>query len=205
MRNLLLSITLILTVLPLAAQSSRVEVFGGFQYLRDGDVDGLNDGLGAVGWNAAATYYFSKHFGATADFSGSYRSATLVLNQPYLGDGGRFPVQLRAYTYTFGPVYNLNRRGRLRPFVHALFGAGNLRPNGCVIFSGSPDECGSGSYGGLTVFLGGGLDIAADRLSAFRILQVDWAHLPSFASGQNGSFAGQNSNLRISTGLVCRF
>lgn len=181
---------------PLVAQNSRVDVFGGFQYLRDGNVDGSNDGLSAFGWNGSAAFYFTRHLGAAADFSGSYRSGTIT--NASLGEGGRFPVQFHAYTYAFGPVLNLNPGGRIRPFVHALFGQAELKPDGCLIFSGSPDECGSGTYSGLTVLVGGGVDAAYGGHWSYRILQADWVHLPAFD-------AGQNNNIRISTGVVFRF
>lgn len=160
----------ILLALPLVAQdNAKAEIFGGFQYLREGNVDGYGDGASTFGWNTSATFNVNRHFGITADFSGNYRSETIVNNS--LGQGGLFPVQIHVYTYTFGPVVSWNLGGKFKPFVHALFGEAQLKPDGCVIFSGSPDECGSGSYGGAAVMIGGGVDAysKASRHFAYRV------------------------------------
>jgi len=129
-----------------------------------------------------------------ADFSGSYKTANVP--SPF-GGSNSFRANVHIYTYTFGPVVSLNSGGKINPFVHALFGEAHMRPTGCVIFSGSPNECGSGSYSGFGIALGGGVDIRAGKSTALRLFQFDWLHLPS----QGGS---ENSNVRISTGIVVR-
>ena len=198
-KYLLAAVVLCLAALPLAAQdSSKVEIFGGFQYLRDGNVDGAGDGLNVPGWNASATYYFHQHVGITADFSGNYRSATI--SNASLGEAQQFPISFRAYTYTFGPVVSWNAGKSMKPFAHALFGAANLRPTGCVIFSGSPDECGAGTYKGFTAMIGGGIDTNSSGRLSYRIIQLDWAFLPTTLGP-----SGQSNNFRASTGLLIHF
>lgn len=188
-----------LCALPLSGQeNAKVLLFGGYQFLHDGNADGFDDSLSASGWNASATFQFTKHLGVAADFSGNYRSTTL--HNGSLGEGGQFPIAFRAYTYTFGPVFSFGVAGRVRPFVHALFGAGHLRPDGCVIFSGSPDECGSGDYNGFTMMLGGGVDAKAAGHITYRLFQADWVYLPTTFGP-----SGQTGNFRISTGPVFRF
>ena len=66
---------LVVVSLPLimAAQSSsddysKVDVFGGYSYLR-------NSGNSFNGWDGQATYWVTKHIGATADVAGEYRNA----------------------------------------------------------------------------------------------------------------------------------
>jgi hypothetical protein len=195
-RLLLLVVLSSLLALPLMAQdNSKIEVFGGYQFLRAGNVDGSDHGANASGWDTSATFNFTKHLGATADFSGSYKTTTVP--GPF-GSVGSYTAAFHAYTYTFGPVVSLNSGGTYNPFVHALFGEAHLYPNGCVIFSGSPDECGSGTYGGFAIMFGGGLDVRAGKSVALRVFQFDWVHLPS----QTG---GENNNLRVSTGLVFLF
>jgi len=130
--------------------------------------------------------------GLTADFSGNYKSENVVS----LGLTGHANVHI--YTYTFGPVVSLNSGGKIKPFVHALFGAAHLRPSACVLFSGSPDECGSGAAQGFAMMFGGGVDLKVSERIAYRLFQVDWVYLPS-------EFGAQSGNARVSTGLVFHF
>jgi hypothetical protein len=198
-KYLLAAAAFCLTAFPLAAQdSSRLEIFGGFQYLRDGNADGFGDAISVPGWNASVAYYFHKHVGIAADISGNYRSTTI--SNASLGGAQQFPITFRAYTYTFGPVVSWNAGKSIKPFAHALFGEAHLRPNVCVIFSGSPDECGAGTYHGFTAMIGGGIDANSSGHLSYRIIQLDWAYLPS--TGVSGS---QSSNFRASTGLLIHF
>jgi hypothetical protein len=185
-RFLLLVVLPSLFALPLMAQdNSRVELFGGYQYLRVGNADGGGAVLNINGWDTSATFNVHKYLGVAADFSGSYKS---------LFPGTAFPVDLHTYTYTFGPVVSLHSG----LFAHALFGGVHSIPTGCTLYSGSPDECGSGVYNGFAMMLGGGLDVRASKSIAIRCFQIDWVRLP-FRQG------GENDNLRFSTGLVFRF
>ena len=194
-RSLLFVVLPCILVIPVLAQdNSKVEVFGGYQYLRAGNIDGFDHGANASGWDTSATFNFNKHLGVTADFSGSYKTTTV----PFETGTNRYPAHFHAYTYTFGPVVSWNSGGTYNPFVHALFGKAQLYPNGRVIFSGSPDECGSGTYDGFAMMIGGGLDVRAGKSVWLRLFQIDWLHLPA----QDG---GENNNLRVSTGLVFHF
>jgi hypothetical protein len=91
------------SVLGMAQEKPLPEVYGGYQFT---STDG---GWHASGWNGAANFYFTNWLGATADFSGVYKSGSNL------------------YTYTFGPVVTTHK-GSMAPFAHALFGgahAGN--------------------------------------------------------------------------------
>jgi hypothetical protein len=185
-RFLALAVLPSLLAVPLVAQdNSRIEVFGGYQYLRVGNADGGGAGLNLNGWNASATVNINKYLGVAADFSGSYK--TLFAGTP-------ISVDLHTYTYTFGPVVSLHSG----LFAHALFGGVHSIPTACTLYSGSPDECGSGIYNGFAMMLGGGLDVRARKSIAIRVFQIDWVRLP-FKEG------GENANMRFSTGLVFRF
>jgi len=85
--------------------SSRVELFGGYQYAH------LDGGPNLNGWNLAVTGNFNNSFGITGDFSGTY------------GAGGSM------YTYMFGPKLTANLPVA-KPFFHVLFGGATLGPNG---------------------------------------------------------------------------
>ncbi len=176
----------------LAQENPKIEVFGGYQFLRAGNFDGLGDSASTNGWNAAGTFNFRKHLGIAADFGGGYRSEDLFSS----GLSGHADVHI--YTYTFGPVVSLNAGKNIRLFAHSLFGGAHVRPTACVIFSGSPDECGSGSASGFAMMLGGGVDASANKVMWFRLVQFDWVYLPS-------EFGSQSNNFRVSTGIVLRF
>src|SRR5262245_54507163 len=58
-----------------AQDKPKIEIFGGYSYLRADDND---DGINLHGWNASATGNLNKWFGVKADFSGHYGQYTLI-------------------------------------------------------------------------------------------------------------------------------
>ena len=201
MHKLFASLILSALALPLAAQDgNKVQVFGGYQFLHVGSFDGDGDSAANTsGWTESTTFKLYKRLGITADFSGNYRSE--AISNSVLSSTPA-PAQIRIYTYTFGPTATLYSHGGVNLFAHGLFGGAHMRPTGCVIFSGSPDECGSGGYTGFTAMLGGGVDVKSSPRLAFRAAQFDWVRLPyQFASMVSTS----QSNFRLSTGVVFRF
>jgi hypothetical protein len=174
--------------LPLRAQDNpKIEVFGGYQYLHAGNIDGMDNGVNANGWNASAAVNFSRHLGVAADFSGTYKSTIL-------DNAG---IHFHGYTYTFGPVASWDSGKNIKLFTHALFGGAHLTPTLCL-FGGDPSQCsGDLSFTGFAMILGGGID-AGNRRVGFRLFQADWVYLPV----QEG---GHANNVRLSTGLVFRF
>src|SRR5947207_1245557 len=78
MRKLLFvaSLLLLLPLAALAQDKPKVEVFGGYSYLRSDD-DFFSDHLDLHGWNVSATGNLNKWFGVKADFSGHYTSVTI--------------------------------------------------------------------------------------------------------------------------------
>ena len=154
--------------IPLVAQDyPKAEVFGGYQFLH-------SEGENFNGWNASVTGNVTKAFGVTGDFSGSYKTIS--------------GIDFKVYSYTGGPVLNLNHEGTVNPFVHALFGGAH--------FVGSAGG-NSASLNGFTMLYGGGADVKMSKLLALRG-QVDWVYY--HVSGANSS-----KNVRISTGVVFRF
>ena len=174
--------------LPLMAQDNpKIEVFGGYQFLHDGDIDGIGNGVNANGWNGSVAFNFSEHFGAAADFSGTYKSTIL-------DNAG---IHFHGYTYTFGPVASWKVGRSTKVFTHALFGGAHLTPTLCL-FGGDPNQCqGDLSFTGFAMMLGGGVDVGSKRVG-LRLFQADWVDLPVQAGGHV-------NNVRLSTGLVFRF
>jgi hypothetical protein len=191
MKPFLAVVVFLLVAASATAQDSKFELFGGYQFLHAGSFDGLGDSANTNGWGSAATVNFSHHLGLTADFGGSYKTESVELT------GVTGTAAVRVYTYAVGPTVS-TRSGNIRLFAHALFGGAHVRPTGCVIFSGSPDECGSGSATGFSMLIGGGVDMRAGKSAAVRLVQCDWIRLPS-------QFGAQNGNVRLSAGLVFHF
>jgi hypothetical protein len=173
----------------LMAQDSKVDIFGGFQYLHNGDitVDGSSQSGTSQsfnGWDIAPEFKFNRFLGVEGDFSGGYGSVSGVSNH--------------LYTYTGGPVVSIGLPF-LTPFAHALFGGARIA---------SSEDGVSVSTNGYTLMVGGGVDAKLNRLLAVRIAQVDWLYYHFSGYNASGvttpSFSGSN-NVRISTGIVVRF
>ena len=176
---------LLLFVTAAVAADSRAEVFGGYQYTRldegsggsgvSGGLGGTSEHVNANGWNGALTANFTQHLGVTADFSGSYAT--------FAG------INLKNYTYTFGPVISGRKDATFVPFAHALFGG----------FRASGELGGaSASINGFAMMVGGGVDARISDKLAVRVGQFDWVSLR--ASGDT-----ENKNFRYSAGVVLHF
>jgi hypothetical protein len=167
--------------LPLVAQDyPKAEVFGGYQFLHLG---GNGTDVNANGWNASLTGNFNSWFGVAADFSGAYKTLNVA----------GVNVDTKLYSYAGGPVVSLNSKGKVNPFVHALFGG--ARATGSASFGGNSA---SASENGFTMMAGGGVDAKVNRMFAIRVVQADWVYY---------RFSGdsESHNVRISTGIVLRF
>jgi hypothetical protein len=200
MRKVVLLIALlgVFSLLAVAEDTPKAEVFGGYQYLHTGDLSSSgqtlsNSGQNWNGWDANATYYFNKHLGVQGDFSGSYATIS-----NFVGGGGS-NVSTHVYTYSGGPVVAVNAGGKVNPFVHALFGG--------VRLSGSQSGV-SASFSGFTTMVGGGVDVKVAPRIAFRLIQADWVYFHFGSSTIAGtpipSFSASKS-VRIATGIVFRF
>ena len=197
MKNALLGFLFLgLLAMPLAAQDTpKLEVFGGYQYLHNGDfsVSGetvSGSGQNWNGWDANATYYFNRNIGVQGDFSGSYATFDVF-------DLGSASSHI--YTYAGGPVVALNAGGKINPFVHALFGGARLT----LSESGA-----SVSFNGFTTIVGGGVDVKVAPRIAFRLVQADWAYYhfgDKTIAGETIPSFSANKNVKIATGIVFRF
>lgn len=173
----------------LMGQDSKIEVFGGYQFLHTGNVtvNGASQPGSSQnynGWNAAAQYNLSKNLGVEGDFSGGY--------------GSNSGVSTHFYTYSGGPVV-FTHAGKLKPFAHVLFGGARLSASSSGV---------SISTNGYTVMVGGGVDANLSKLLAFRVAQFDWLyyHFSGFtAAGQTTPAFSGSGNVRISTGIVFHF
>jgi len=164
-------------LLPMAVQAQdapKVEVFGGYSYLR---ADADDDGINLHGWNASIAGNVNKWLGVAADFSGHY--------------GSPFDVDVQNYLFLIGPRVSFRQNATVTPFVHALFGAAYSRAS--VRVGGTKITDTDSAF---AMIAGGGLDLKLHPNLAVRLFQADYV-LTRFADDTQNNF-------RLSTGLVIR-
>jgi len=86
--------------------SAKVELFGGYSYMRADSGPGAN----LNGWELSGQYKVSNWLGGVADFDGHY------------GDGGSL------HTFLFGP--QVSWPARVSPFAHVLLGGAHVSSGG---------------------------------------------------------------------------
>jgi opacity protein-like surface antigen len=174
----------------LAQESNKVEVFGGYSYLRDDrDLDSNRD-LG--GWNASVNYNLNKFLGVKADFSGHYNDRTFVFD-----DQVSFKVKETDFTFLFGPQFSYRKNERIVPFAHVLIGGRRRTISSSLIDPVFGTFNTRSTNTAFSAALGGGMDIKLKKGLAFRLFQADYLLSRTFGFTQN--------SLRLGTGLVFRF
>jgi opacity protein-like surface antigen len=148
----LLVLCLLLSAFSVAQEAQefpRVEVFGGYSYLRF--PAGAN-GINLNGWNGAMQYNASRSIGFKADVSGHYGTPSGSLN---------------SYSFMFGPVISSRVEGSpgFTPFLHGLVGVNRISTSAAGV---------SGSDSAFAMAFGGGLDVKAARRVSARLIQVDY-------------------------------
>lgn len=172
--GLLLGI-LALSIPAMAQDAPKVEIFGGYSYLRatSGDL-----GINLQGWNASVAVNANSWFGIEANFSGNYGSP--ISDSVLLSN-------TKVHTFLFGPRI-VHRGERVQPHAHVLIGGAHARSDVAGFF-----DVGQSA---LAFALGGGADIKVNNRLAIRLAQLDWIRT---------RFAGETQdNWRFSTGIVIR-
>lgn len=177
-----LSFLVFCCVLSLSADAQIIpkgNIFVGYSY---GSAD-LNDNThrsNLNGWEGSLEGKFLPWVGIVADFNGLYGNADFPSSTQL------FRVDAREYNFLFGPRVSVSI-GKIRPFAHALFGAGHVN----VTATGY-----SASDTAFASALGGGLDYHLVPLVAWRV-QGDYL--------QTRFFGNRQDNGRFSTGIVLNF
>ncbi len=184
------------------------EFYGGFSRTQADINSGGDDGFtpsgseGFNGFEAAGVYNVSRYVGIKGDVSGAYNKQTFDIS---LSGNGTTPQVVTFETRT--ALYNIlggvqikdnSSEKRLKPFAHALVGAGIARfkfeDNGCR----TGQICGTNSFDdtrtGVAGAFGGGLDIKLSNRIDLRAIQVDYN--PMRIDG------GTLHNVRLGIGLV---
>ena len=186
-KSLFLS-SLLAICLPLAASAQEVapkaEIFGGYSYLRTDAGAIVINSVSAHGFNTSLAGNITKHIGIVGEFSRFTASTGFAVSVL-----GRINVDSNVVTYLFGPRIT-PYRGKVEPFVHALFGGARENDKFSAGFGGELTE------NAFAFALGGGLDIKVNDNFAIRVAQVDYL----------GDKLGEGSanNFRYSVGVVIR-
>jgi len=181
-KSLLVSGMLLLMTFPAVGfgqETPKVELFGGYSYLRADDV---SSGANMNGWNGSITGNTNRWFGITLDVSGHYRN---INDRPFAR------AVVNTHIWAIGPEFTRRGDDRISAFGHILLGVGR---------SGFRTQTLSGSFKGVHYSLlgvfGGGVDMKIGDRLAFRLIKGDYIVT---------HFAGRlEHQLRVSTGLVLR-
>ena len=153
------------------------------------------------GFEAAGVYNFSRYVGLKGDVSGTYNNRDFSVSVPTGGGTSTFSAETKSSLYNFlGGVQIKDNasQGRLKPFAHALVGAGHARVKVSNLVCPTGTDC-TGfeddfSETGLAGAFGGGLDVRINDKIDFRAVQVDYNPM---------RFDGQTQhNVRFGIGLV---
>jgi opacity protein-like surface antigen len=190
----------IVFLLPLAAvaqENPKVEVFGGYSYLRTNITDQYAPTLNGFfpaqdynlhGWEGAANFNLNNWFGLKADFSGHYDLSEAAREDRIVGSN--------IHSFLFGPVFTSRASTRFQPYVHALFGAAR----GAYDYNSPYDDIVSTKF---AMALGGGVDIRLADSVALRLVQADY-FMTRFGSNDALNLNQRQDNLRLGAGLVFR-
>jgi hypothetical protein len=159
-----MAVTFLLLLLMLGTASSagaqdmpRVQVFGGYSYIRyDTASFGFANSTGVNGYNFSPAYNIIRGFGVVAELSGQYKTG---LNFRDLAVGPQF-------------IY---LRGKKTLIAHLLIGESRS-----LIQAGTPQEDTA-----RVVAFGGGMDYDLTPRFAVRAFQIDYLHTTLFSTTQN--------------------
>lgn len=157
----------------------------------------FNDRRSYNGFEGSAVYNINRYFGAKADISGTYRNQRV--SSQIVNGTVSFDSNQSLYNFLGGvQVKDNSSEARIKPFAHALIGAGYQKfsiknatctnAGGCssLIFRDFSDT-------GLAGAIGGGLDVKVGKRVSIRAIQVDYNPI---------KFNRVNHNVRFGAGIV---
>ncbi len=211
MKRYLLSVALMAVAATFAsAQSdySKGEFFIGYSHGRiDTGIDSgdsvnsfIRDRIGFNGFETAGVYNVNRYVGIKGDISGVYNKTRFSF--PAGGQTVNVDTKNSLYNFLGGLQIKDNAsEGRLKPFVHALIGAGHGRTKvnnlNCTSTPGFDcSEITNVSDTGLAGAFGGGLDVRINDRVDLRAFQVDYNPIKF----ENNT----DHNLRFSIGIVIK-
>ncbi|HEX8736099.1 MAG TPA: outer membrane beta-barrel protein [Pyrinomonadaceae bacterium] len=148
------------------------------------------------GVNVSGTYYLTKRFGLTADFSAHFKTNNTPLTN------GNIEDKIRILNVLGGPQYKFRNSSRVTPFVRGLAGVAVTSSKLKVMSSFTGEDTSSSTDFALA--LGGGVDVRVNKRLDLRVFQADYN--PVFLSGGNELGFGKSraDNVRFSFGVVLK-
>ena len=170
-RSLLLTVAALGAALPAAAQTPRIEVSGGYQFLNvSADLESIDTGDVPVrnvdqslpaGWYVDLAGNLNRHLGVVFATGGNYKSITE--SATFGGLAASASVDLRVHEFMGGVRYSSRANPTVVPFgqflVGAINGSAKVTASGSVV--GSPGFSFSGEASGTDIALqaGGGMQL----------------------------------------------
>jgi len=201
--NAILAILVFVPLVRAQSDPSRVEVFGGYSLLNP-DIPGSAFSSGAegqsiesvgefvlgnvLGWTGEVAVNLNDWLGITANVAGYYKGIDVTF------EGERVDGSASLHTFLFGPRATLSR-GRVEPFVHAMFGFGRVEASGGL--NGSTNRFDETGFAGA---IGGGVDVTVNPNVSVRAIEIDYFPYRN-ATGEVFTF----NNVRWGSGVVFRF
>ncbi len=207
---------ILLVPLTVAAQETpKVEVFGGYSYLRLNGESGTSlKSANLNGWNASFKWNFTPRISLVADFSGNYGQRGMTPFFYLIQDPTKIKTKtgdMRQHTFLFGPEMRLVNRGRIKVNTRALIGVAHtntlvvpfqepvqlpLGPNGEPVTITNTQFFGGN---GFAASLGGSVDCRITDRWSYRIVQ------PEVLLIRSSGVEKTQPDLRVSTGIVYTF
>ena len=193
MKKLVLVAVLLLgfSIVAVAQDYPKVEVFGGYSYFRMDTTTNFGapsdaDRLNMNGFDINVAINGNKWFGFVTDFGATY--GTLDTSYNY-DPGVESWADISNYSLMIGPRITLHR-GKVTPFLQALIGFAH----------GKYSELGEDfTSNNLAMAFGAGLDISVNDRFAIRPAQVE------YYTARNGWTGNYSDDIRLSAGFVLRF
>jgi opacity protein-like surface antigen len=176
------ALTLIMLSAPCLAQSGhpRVELFGGFSYVRIDADESENRNL--YGWNGSLSVSVDRTFGFTVDTSGHYQDNVFQRS--------------RVFSILAGPRFTA-RNQYATTFAHILFGGTHDHEKFDTLTNHFTTQANA-----FVVALGGGVDVNVTPHFGVRVIQAEYA-LTKFNHAPSGKAIQHNA--RVGVGVVFRF
>ena len=179
----LVVVVLLLGVAPASAQTPRVELSGGYSFMRDQD---RSEDFPA-GWVASVVGNVNGWVGVVAEVGSNHRVCHDCQRGPFTSDTFRGTDRdIRVFTFMAGPRVALRKMSTVTPFAQILLGGSHI--SGGVQFDGALTT-------GFSYQPGGGVDVNVARNLGVR-LQADYRIVRT--QGHNGNAT------RVLAGIVWR-
>jgi opacity protein-like surface antigen len=224
---------LLISFAAVAADTPKLEVFGGYSIQRLGmpdvssaylpgwgDVTDLGLSIFAestkyqkYGFNASFTYNANSVLGLEADFK--YNTGDIMKMQMqmptytddlsyYSSDSYSISEKYQDFAFLSGPRFTLRKSKTVTPFAHALMGFDYAKLTDNESYYGSSMSMDVQKDTGFAAVVGGGIDLNVQKNLAVRLIQADY-----FLTKHNNNFTGQINetwnNMSLSFGVVLRF